>query len=51
MLDFVRRKAQHGRYYTEAADGAYAGLDFGQPGEPSRWITFLIGRIEKRARG
>ena len=31
------------------ATGAYPGLDFDQTREPSRWITFLVNRIEKRA--
>jgi hypothetical protein len=49
MLDHVRGQAVDGRYYAAPADGAYAELDFGQDKEPSRWITFLVGRIEKRA--
>ena len=49
MLDFVRQKASGGKYFAESADGAYAGFDFGQQEEPSRWLTFLVNRIEKRA--
>jgi hypothetical protein len=50
MLDDVRAKADgQGRYTPEAATGAYPGLDFDQTREPSRWITFLVNRIEKRA--
>jgi hypothetical protein len=26
----------------------YDGFDFGQKAEPSRWITFLVNRIENR---
>ena len=48
MLDFVRQKASGGRYFAEFTDGAYAGFDFGQKEEPSRWLTFLVNRIEKR---
>jgi len=49
MLDYVKSKAVDGRYYAEPADGAYAEFDFGQTREPSRWITFLVARLEKRA--
>ena len=49
MLDFVRHKAVDGKYYAESIDGAYAGFDFAQKEAPSRWLTFLINRIEKQA--
>ena len=49
MLDYVRGCARDGRYLPGAADAAYADFDFGQTKEPSRWLTFLINRIEKRA--
>ncbi len=48
MLEFVRGKAKGGRYTAEAVEPAYAEFDFGQTKEPSRWITFLVNRIEKR---
>jgi hypothetical protein len=48
MLDFVRGKAVDGRYTPEATTGAYPAFDFDQTREPSRWITFLVGRAEKR---
>ncbi len=49
MLDFVRGRADgEGRYTAGSANGAYAGLDFSQTTAPSRWITFLIERVEKR---
>jgi hypothetical protein len=48
MLNFVRDKAKNGKYIPEAVEPAYAEFDFGQTKEPSRWITFLINRIEKR---
>jgi hypothetical protein len=48
MLDFVRAKAVGGKYTAEAVDPAYGEFDFGQQKEPSRWLTFLINRIEKR---
>jgi len=49
MLEFVSRKAVAGRYRAESAHEAYAAFDFGQTSEPSRWLTFLIERINKRA--
>ena len=49
MLDFIRGKAVDGRYYAEATDDAYTGFDFAQKEEPSRWLTFIINRIEKQA--
>jgi hypothetical protein len=49
MLDFVRGKAdKDGRYSPEAATGAYTGFDFDRLFEPSRWITFLVKRVERR---
>ena len=49
MLDFVRHKAVDGKYYAESTDDSYAGFDFAQREDPSRWLTFLINRIEKQA--
>ena len=51
MLDYVHGKAKDGRYFAEPADMAYTGFDFSQTAEPSRWITFLVNRVEKRAEG
>jgi len=48
MLDFVHDKAREGRYYAEVDIPAYAEFDFAQAGEPSRWLTFLVSRIDKR---
>jgi hypothetical protein len=48
MLDFVHAKAKDGRHFAESADMVYTDFDFSQTGEPSRWITFLVGRIDKR---
>jgi hypothetical protein len=48
MLDCVKQKAVDGRYTAETTDSAYADFDFAQKEEPSRWLTFLINRIEKR---
>jgi len=49
MLDLVKQKATYGKYTAEIVDDTYAEFDFGQRAEPSRWLTFLINRIEKRA--
>jgi hypothetical protein len=48
MLDYVHQKAVNGRYFAESADMVYTDFDFSQTKEPSRWITFLVNRIEKR---
>ena len=48
MLDYVRQKAADGKYYAGINDDSYAEFDFGQKKEPSRWLTFLINRTEKR---
>jgi len=48
MLDFVYRKSSDGKYFAESIAKPYTDFDFGQTSEPSRWITFLINRIEKR---
>lgn len=49
MLAFVHGKAVSGKYYAEATEPAYAEFDFGQTAEPSRWLTFLINRVDRRA--
>jgi hypothetical protein len=48
MLDYVHNKAEDGRYYADAIDSMYVGFDFAQTTAPSRWITFLVTRIDKR---
>jgi hypothetical protein len=48
MLDFVRAKAVDGKYTAESLESSYSDFDFGQTAAPSRWITFLVERIEKR---
>lgn len=48
MLDFVHAKAVNGRYFAESTDMVYTDFDFSQTAAPSRWITFLINRIDKR---
>jgi hypothetical protein len=51
MLDSVHGRAVDGRYTPEMADGAFAAFDFGQTREPSRWLTFIIARIDKHTAG
>jgi hypothetical protein len=51
MLDFVHAKAKDGRYFAESTDMAYTDFDFSQTAEPSRWITFLVNRIDRRVKG
>jgi hypothetical protein len=48
MMDVVRQKSKNGAYHAESVVKAFADFDFGQKTEPSRWITFLVNRIEKR---
>ena len=49
MLDFVQGKSVDGKYVPESIPEAYSEFDFGQMQRPSRWLTFLVQRIEKRA--
>ena len=48
MLDYVHDKVINGRYFAESADMVYTDFDFNQTKEPSRWITFLVNRIDRR---
>jgi hypothetical protein len=48
MLNFVLQKSKDGKYCAESVSRSYTEFDFGQTKEPSRWITFLVNRIEKR---
>ena len=48
MLDFVHRKAVEGKYTVETPT-PYTELE--PSGQPSRLLTFIINRIEKRAVG
>jgi hypothetical protein len=50
MLDYVHGKAVEGRYSSGVDNPAYADFDFSRTGEPSRWITFLVNRIDKRVK-
>jgi hypothetical protein len=51
MLDCVHAKVVNGRYFAESVDMVYTDFDFSQTKEPSRWITFLVNRIDKRVEG
>ena len=46
MLNFVRKKAVNGKYFVEMPS-PYTDLE--SEGGPSRLLTFIINRIEKRA--
>jgi hypothetical protein len=48
MMDTVRQKAIGGKYRPDIIDSNYAEFDFAQQENPSRWLTFLVNRIEKR---
>jgi hypothetical protein len=48
MLDFVHRKAVDGKYSVEMAS-AYTDLE--PAGQPNRFLTFIINRIDKRVSG
>jgi hypothetical protein len=48
MLNSVLQKSKNGKYYAESVSRSYSEFDFGQTKEPSRWITFLVNRIQKR---
>ena len=48
MLNFILQKSKDGKYYAESVSRSYAEFDFGQTKKPSRWITFLVNRIQKR---
>ncbi len=50
MLAFVVQKAKKHQYRAESVSKMFSEFDFGQKKEPSRWITFLINRIEKRVK-
>jgi hypothetical protein len=51
MLDYVHNKAVDGCYFADSFDSTYSGFDFAQDAAPSRWLTFLVGRIDKRVAG
>jgi len=48
MLAYVLQKSDNGKYWAESVSKMFKEFDFGQKKEPSRWLTFLINRIEKR---
>lgn len=48
MLTSVMKKSVDGMYFAESASRSYAEFDFGQTKKPSRWITFLVYRLQKR---
>ena len=50
MLSDVREKSVDGRFSAESVVKLFSEFDFGQKIEQSRWITFVIERIEKRVK-
>jgi hypothetical protein len=51
MVDMlVSKQDRNGSFYAESIHNVWANFDFGQKELPSRWITFLVKRIEKRFR-
>ncbi len=50
MLEFVLQKADNDQYKPESVSKMFNEFDFGQRKEPSRWLTLLIKRIEKRVK-
>ncbi|HAE61636.1 MAG TPA: hypothetical protein DCG38_04825 [Eubacteriaceae bacterium] len=48
MLTFVMNKSIDGKFFAESVSRSYSEFDFGQTKIPSRWITFLIYRLQKR---
>jgi hypothetical protein len=48
MFAFVMNKSIDGRFFAESVSRSYSDFDFGQTKQPSRWITYLIYRIQKR---
>lgn len=51
IMNYIREKAVDNKYFAESISKSYCEFDFAQKKEPSRFITFLIERIEKRNRG
>jgi hypothetical protein len=51
MLEtLISKKDRDGRFSAESIHTVWSNFDFGQKEMPSRWITFLVKRIEKRIR-
>jgi hypothetical protein len=48
MLEFAMKKTVDGRFFAESVSRSYSEFDFGQTKQPSKWITFLIYRIQKQ---
>jgi hypothetical protein len=44
----VSRQDENGRFRADSIHKAWAGFDFSQKENPSRWISFLVYRIGKR---
>jgi len=52
MLSIIdSKKDANGRYTPESVWTSWKGWDFCQKKEPSRWLTFAVERLRKRAEG
>ena len=49
MRDYLRQEAPDGRIVPASVSRSYGEFDFGQKKEPSRWLSFLVARIDRRA--
>ncbi len=49
MLTALVEKSKGGKYFMESISRPYTQFDFGQVKTPSRWITFLVTRIQNRS--
>lgn len=49
LLAHVTSRSEGGRYYAESVSRSYSDFDFGQTKAPSRWITFIVNRIQQRS--
>ena len=50
MIGFVKEKSRDGKYTPESVVKMFDGLDFAQKKEPSRWLTYIVSRIEAQSR-
>ena len=46
MLEFIKGKNADGKYVPESIVKMFDGFDFAQKKQPSRWLTYIINRID-----
>jgi len=52
MLSIIASKPDENGWYTpESIWTSWKGWDFAQKKEPSRWLTFYVERLQRRAKG